>query len=519
MRIFSGLVRSVFIVTLVCFCQERAIAGTGAIQRPNIVFILADDLDELITPFWDHATSKGLDDPLKKTRALLVNKGVRFTNSYAPTSICCPARTTLLTGQYGHNTGVLTNGGPNGGEGAFRRNGNEPKTLAKQLQTAGYKTALIGKYLNGVENDPTHVPSGWSEWYGFSDTESYNGYNYVMNENGHLVNYGGPDALAPDGGANYSTDVVARKAVDFINRAHSDDTQPFFLYVTPTAPHAPLPPAPRHANHPYVSASTPVTPNYMEPDISDKSPWLQKAGTILGVEGLLQNRKDYRNRQGSLYALDDLVENIFNALQQNGQLENTYVVFASDNGYNLGSHRLLQKMVPYEEAIRVPMAMRGPGIPEGIVRNEMVAQVDFAPTVFEWTGVTPRFEMDGRSLTPLLGTQSVSQWRSDLLLQFEGGGATGIELEIPKAFEGVTYLFGDVPSYHALRTQGYLYVDYEVPSSLFPHQKELYDLKKDPYQLNNLLANPVAALLHAKKIKELRQRMDILSICKGTNCW
>lgn len=159
-------------------CTAPAALGAPAEQRPNIVLILADGLDQRISPFWERATAQGLDDPLKKTKALLVERGAEFTNAFAPTPICCPARATLLTGKYGHNTGVLTNGGDQGGWATFFRNGQEAQTIATYLQGQGYRTMLAGKYLNGIENEPAHIPAGWNEWYAFVDNVSYTGYNY-----------------------------------------------------------------------------------------------------------------------------------------------------------------------------------------------------------------------------------------------------------------------------------------------------------------------------------------------------
>ncbi len=490
----------------------------AASSRPNVVMILSDDLDDRISTYWDRATSKGLDDPLKKTKSLIVNQGVRFTNSFAPTPICCPARATLLTGLYGHNTGVLTNGGPQGGWQTFVNNGNEQKTIAVQLQAAGYRTALLGKYLNGIEKDPGHIPPGWSEWQAFVDNISYVGWGYTMNENGTMVTYGGPKAQAPDGGETYATDVIARKAVDFLNRAkQAADQKPFFLYVAPTAPHLPLPPAPRDANNPYAHADSPRPPNYQEADVSDKSPWLKGTAAIRAAEVAAWNPTDYRNRQGSLYALDDLVESIVKTLEQNGQLDNTYVIFTSDNGYNLGAHRLIHKMAPYEESIRVPLAIRGPGIPAGVKRSEMVAEIDFMPTVMDWAGVTPAYALDGMSWRPLLGTQAVTDWRTDLLLQYvENGAANGIGAEMPPAIPVI--LGQDIPSYRALRNLDYLYVEFTAPGAPQVKQYELYDLSKDPYQLLNLLSLPGAQTKFASLIQSLQARMDSLSTCKGTGC-
>ena len=291
-------------------------AGKSQASRPNIVFILADDLDEMTMPYWE---------AMPRTAALVRDRGVQFTQAFSPTPICCPARSSMLTGKYGHNTGVLNNTGAYGGWGAFVANGNESQTVAVHLQAAGYRTGLIGKYLNGIEEEPLHIPQGWSEWYGFVDNNSYAGYNYQINENGTLKFYGTAES-------DYVTDVVAGKAIDFINRAEANDGQPFFLYVSPTAPHLPLPPAPRHKNNPYRFAFSPRQPNYNEPLLADKSSWLKATGEAREALVDAWNDIDYRNRMGSLYALDEMVASIVATLDAKGERENTLLVFTSDNG-------------------------------------------------------------------------------------------------------------------------------------------------------------------------------------------
>lgn len=288
---------------------------------------------------------------------------------------------------------MLTNGGDLGGWGAFRDNGNEERTVAAHLHAAGYRTALIGKYLNGIEADPTYIPPGWSEWYGFVDNISYTGYNYQVNENGMLVRYGNAES-------DYATDVVARKTIDIIDRAEAADATPFFLYVSPTAPHFPLPPAPRH-RHPYRSASAPRRPNYNEANISDKPSWLRVSGDAWTATVDNWNDVDYRDRMGTLYAFDELIGGIVQALQDNGEFENTILVFTSDNGYNLGAHPLIHKMAPYEESLRIPLVIAGPGIQPG-VEDCVTLETDFAPTFLALAGLVVPADIDGRSLVPLL---------------------------------------------------------------------------------------------------------------------
>lgn len=498
---------------LLLFCLSCLGSLAHASTRPNIVFILADDLDVTTSEYWERATAAGKDDPLKKTRALIKQRGITFNNTFAPTPICCPARSTMLTGKLGHNTGVLTNGGDQGGWHTFVRNGNEQQTIAVMLQQAGYRTALIGKYLNGISDAATHVPPGWSEWYGFVDPRlgEYIGYDYDVNENGTIKHYG-------NAAEDYSTDVVADKAVDFIRRAESDDEQPFFLFVSPTAPHLPLKPAPRHANNPYADAKVPTSPNFQEDDISDKSWWLRASGLVRKAEVAVWNPIDYRNRQGSLYALDDLVAKVVASLDAAGELDNTYLIFTSDNGYNLGAHRLLHKMAPYEESIRVPLAIAGPGIPAGLARSQFVLETDFAPTFAQWAGLPVPATMDGRSLLPLLGATQPSSWRKDFLLQYAATGvANGIGAELPPV---MWYLSGyDIPTYRALRNDKYLFVEF-YDKEKFPnvHEHELYDLQGDKYQMNNLVSDWFGRQVHRQLTEEMTARMNQLEQCAGVDC-
>ncbi len=472
-------------------------------DRPNFVFVLADDLDQTTSPYWE---------AMPYTASLIRDKGMTFTNGFAPTPICCPARGTILTGKYGHNTGVLTNAGDVGGWATFAANGNEEKTFARYLHDTGYDTALVGKYMNGTEDDPTHIPPGWSEWYGSVDNFFYTGYNYALNENGTIVDYGGPENPA-----NYSTDVVAAKSTDFIRRAAAGD-EPFFLYAASTAPHLPLPPAPRHADNPFADDAAPRTPNFNEPDVSDKPWWLQQSAKARSAQLAATNGPDYRNRMGSLYAFDEMVRGIVETLGSVGELDNTYLVFTSDNGYNLGAHRLIGKQAPYDESMRVPLVIAGPGIEHGTDRH-MVAHIDFAPTFLELAGVSIPPDVDGQSLVPLLHGEEPASWRTDLLGQYAGPGVDGQDGIAAEAVGKATAVYLDIPPWSGLRTARYLYVRwYDLDRSPQVHEHELYDLNADPYQLTNLLATPAGKVQNAALVADLDTRLNELATCSGATC-
>ncbi|MFN8105126.1 MAG: sulfatase [Acidimicrobiia bacterium] len=494
------------VATLTVAPTTPAVYATGSAaaetRRPNFVLFLVDDLDALTSPYWD---------ALPKTRALIADRGVAFDKAYAPTPICCPARATTLTGEYGHNTGVLTNAGPHGGWPAFNAGGGEERTFPLALHDAGYRTMLVGKYLNEV--DPTHVPPGWDEYYGGANDRIEGGYNYALNENGTLVWHG----AKPE---DYEADVVANHTVDFVTRAAADPGTPFLAYVAPTAPHMPQPPAPRYRDHPWRYADPPANPNFFEADVSDKPWWLRVSATARSA-WRAWNKVDYENRMGSLLAVDDLVANTVAALDAAGTLDDTYLIFASDNGYNLGAHRLVHKMAPYEESLRVPFVMAGPGVVHA-TDDHPVLLTDIAPTVLELAGMTVPDHVDGRSIVPLLHGEASPPWRDAFPIQYASAGLTaGLgDTWPPFAYLVVLILLvgADVPSYRGVHTQRYAYIEWYDRELFGLHEYELYDLEADPWQLDNLLATPAGRAANAAVTADLAARLAVLSTCHGSGC-
>jgi arylsulfatase A-like enzyme len=466
---------------------------------PNVVVFLADDLDATTTPFWF---------AMPRTAALIRNRGMSFTNAFSSTPSCCPARVSLLTGRYAHNTGVFSNVGDLGGHSAFRENGNEARVFPLRLQQAGYRTALIGKYLNGYAateagNEP---PPGWSDWYGLSGESFLDGYSYELNENGTLVSYGN----AP---TDYLTDVLARKTLDFIDDTEANDGQPFFVLVTPSAPHLPLPPAPRHANHPWANANAPRRANFYETDISDKPSWLRLSASFRDRFRPYVD-VDFRSRMGSLIALDELVGGVVSKLAATGELANTYIVFTSDNGYNLGAHHLVDKLVPYEESLRVPMVVAGPDVTTG-TEQRMVLLTDLAPTMLDLAGLPPDEAHDGRSLVPLLTRSNPPTWRTDFLAEYITSTLPGT----PPPRRLLAGIIFDVPSYTAVRTGRYLFVRwYTDDETNGTHEYELYDLATDPRQLQNLISTQQGITQHAVIVQTLHARLVTLESCSGVTC-
>lgn len=481
-------------------------------SRPNIVFVLTDDLD---SESFDHF-------PVLKS--LLVDQGTSFSNYLLSVALCCPSRSSFLRGQYAHNTQIFTNAPPGGGFQTFHQRGEEDSTIATWLQAAGYRTALMGKYLNGYPQgvSQTYVPPGWDEWDSPAAGNPYSEYNYRMNENGRLVSYGrGPD--------DYMVDVIARKSSDFIRRAGADSL-PFFLYLPVYAPHQPATAPPRYADA-FAGVSAPRTPSFNEEDMSDKPAWLRDRPPL---QPRATARIDalYRRRLQSMLAVQDLVQTLVETLRETGQLDNTYIVFSSDNGFHLGQHRLQPgKNTGFEEDVRVPLIVRGPGVPAGRQVDQLAGNVDLAPTFAELAGARAPDFVDGRSLAPLLhaGTTVGVAWRDAYLLEHGADvrppSAVGPQalqrrssgiLEPPDPFDRASLLqsqgatrrgLGNPPPFAGLRTQSYTYIEYATG------ERELYELRRDPYQLDNIAGTADPALIASLSAQLAEERT-----CAGVTC-
>ncbi|ANE48996.1 hypothetical protein SY83_17240 [Paenibacillus swuensis] len=452
----------------------------AAPTQPNIVFILTDDLNEDV-----FAKDAGL-------QSLLTQKGTKFDKHFVELSLCCPSRTSTLRGQYAHNTGIYTNDAASGG--GFQTvysKGLENSTIGTWLQDAGYRTAFFGKYLNGYPNGApsnTYIPPGWTRWFSPIGGTPYAQYNYSVNDNGNIVTYGNTDA-------DYGTDVISKKLTTFIKNSTTNyPNKPFFTWVAPYLPHGPATPPSRHAGK-YAGEKAPRTPSFNEADVSDKPEWVKNKPLLTANQ--IQNIDDfYVKRRESLLAVTDLVRNVIDTLTAQGIIDNTYIVFTSDNGFHQGQHRLDSgKNTAFEEDLNVPLIIRGPGVPAGQVVNNFTAHIDLATTFAALAGITPPNFVDGRSLVPFLKGNTPSVWRLALLNEHAGPSTLNsntsnglLEPQDPNDVQAIAK--GGAPVYLGLRvkpvittavkTYGPLnYVSYDTG------EHELYDLKADPYQLNN----------------------------------
>lgn len=421
----------------------HSLLGTSATAqsdgRPNVVLLLTDDqtFEEM--------------SGLQQTSALIGGQGTTFSRAYVSYPLCCPSRAAILTGQYMHDNGVHGNSPPDGGWQRFHEEGLENRDLPVWLRNAGYYNVQVGKYLNGYGGSPAPIPPGWDEWYAkLSDYDaSVHGgrlyFNYQLREDppadgGVPCPSGDPPVSGQpftchygDGPADYQTDVFRDKAVEAIRRigdASSGDI-PFFLNVDFNAPHSPYVPAPRHQG---TLAGVPLgtEPGSNEKNTADKPFFLRRLpklgnGKLVGID----NRR--RSRLEMLRSVDDAVAAIVRALAAEGQLDNTYILFTSDNGYFSGEHRIRQgKYLPHDPASHVPLMISGPGIPAGGISSELVSNVDIASTIAQLAGASPRLAQDGRSLLPHAQQPTLRTTRPILL---EGDTGSNIDDE---GAEGLT---------------------------------------------------------------------------------
>jgi N-acetylglucosamine-6-sulfatase len=357
--------------------------------RPNVIMVVADDLDRT-----DLARFPNI--------ARLRREGTTLTNFFVSDSWCCPSRSTILRSQYVHSHGVRTNNPPNGGFPEFHARREDQSTIGTWMKAAGYRTGFVGKFLNGypATAPPTYVPPGWDDWRVPSQRHMYQQRDYRLVEQGFSIPYG-------HGPADHLDDVLTRKATSFVNDSPSD--KPFFLYLAPLAPHLPAAYSARHAGA-FAGVKAPRPPSFNKPGAFDEPRWLMSKRK-LGKKELRRIDTIYRDRLRSMLSVDDMVGELMKTLRETKRLQDTYIIFTSDNGFHLGQHRLPPgKTTPYEEDVHVPMVVRGPGIPAGRSVNALAGTVDLAPTIAAiGEARTPPY-VEGRSLLPPYAPAASSTW-------------------------------------------------------------------------------------------------------------
>jgi N-acetylglucosamine-6-sulfatase len=452
--------------------------AAGGVAGPNIVFVLTDDLAWNLVRY------------MPQVRALQ-RAGTTFANYTVTDSLCCPSRSSIFTGRFPHDTGVYTNNAPDGGYGVFHARGEENSTFATDLQKAGYRTAMMGKYLNGYLPETRVVPPGWTEWDVAGN--GYREYRYRLLENHGLRYYGSRPA-------DYLTDVLSAKAQRFITSSAAA-RQPFMVEVATFAPHFPYTPARRDENA-FLNLRAPRTAAYDRLP-SAAPPWLA-ARRPLTARQQAQIDIAFRLRVQAVQAVDRMIGALRNTLTATGVARTTVVVFTSDNGFHMGEHRLNPgKQTAFDTDIRVPLVMAGPGIRAGAMVTQPAENVDLRPTFGDLAGVTTPGDVDGRSLRPLLGGQAPADWRTTALIEHHGPDTRPADPDYPAAFSG------NPPTYSAIRTSRYTYVEYADGAA------EYYDHAADPDQLRNTTAR----LPTATKDRLHRQLIAMTSCHGAAACW
>ncbi|HZC70575.1 MAG TPA: sulfatase [Jatrophihabitans sp.] len=469
-----------------------ATATAPATNRPNIVFVLTDDLSTDLVRYMPHVRQ-------------LAAEGMSFTNYTVTDSLCCPSRTSIFTGEFPHNDGVFLNEGPDGGFGAFQANRDEAKSFAPALEDAGYRTAFLGKYLNAyhpnssdgtvgnIGDGGSYIPAGWTTWAGQSD--GYPEYHYVVNYNHQILHFGRDPA-------DYGVYTLDRFGQQFITDSAAA-AQPFLLEVATFAPHKPYTPAYEDRNS-FPRVRAPRNPAWNTAPANPPS-WLARKAR-LSARGEKTIDANYRLRVQSVQSVDRMVGHLMDTLRTAGQLSNTVFVFSSDNGYHMGQYRLhAGKMSAFDTDVNVPLVVAGPGIPAGVTSRRVVQNTDLAPTFEDLAGITPHASIDGKSLVSLLHGRPGKHWRTVALIEHHGVDFKKYphdpDFQPPNA--------GGIPTYAALRSAKFTYVRYQ------DGEREFYKRASDPYELHNIVAR-----LRTSRIHKLNAALKALQSCSGTTrCW
>src|SRR5436190_5502320 len=406
-----------------------------ATARPNIVFVLTDDLAWNLVGYMPHVVQ-------------MQRRGTTFANYFVTDSLCCPSRASIFTGMYPHDTGIYTNGGKDTGFQLFHDFGEERQTFATRLQSRGYLTAMMGKYLNGytpagvVDGEANYVPPGWNEWDVAGD--GYTEFDYRLSVNGRVVPYGHQPG-------NYLTDVLAKKGASFIHRA-ARARKPFLLEIATFAPHSPYTPAPRDAND-LAGLQAPRTPAFNDADLSDKPAWL-RGHAPLTDDQIARIDADFRKRAQAVEAVDVLIARLQAALARAGLARDSYVFFSSDNGLHMGDYRLTPgKQTAFETDIRVPLVVTGPGVAAGSTVTRIAQNIDLYPTFVRLAGASVPAGVDGQSLLPLLGGRPLASWRDAALVEHHGPDVAPNDPDAPQPGSG------NPTTYEALRLPNSTYVE------------------------------------------------------------
>ncbi|RZF33344.1 hypothetical protein LSTR_LSTR007689 [Laodelphax striatellus] len=472
-------------------------------QKSNILLFLTDDQDELL----------GGIVPMEKTQRLIANKGVVFTNSFVSTPLCCPSRSSLLTGRYQHNHGTYNNSINGGCNSRQWQTIHENNTFAVHLQNDGYRTFYAGKYLNkyGSGMNGSHVPPGWDWWIGLHGNSVY--YNYTLSING--TNHHFTD--------KYLTKNIEYYGLEFL-KSHNVD-QPFLMVLATPAPHEPFTPEDKYKGH-FSGQKVPRTPNFNYNSAKTKH-WLTRMLPEVLPDNLISKLDQFQEmRWETLLSVDDLVESLIEELDKKSLLKNTYVIFTSDNGFHLGQFGLpWDKRQMYETDIRVPLVVRGPNIPEKKLMRSAVVNVDIAGTILDMAGIPYDLEMfDGISFLPIANTSLPDTRFRSILIEYRGeGNGKDIDTQCSNLIADISVKGCHFEAackcqdarnntYNCVRKisehDNFIYCEFDDSENFC----EYYSLAEDPFQLNNQ-AHRIIGSSHP-----LQTTLMHLSACRGTNC-
>ncbi|CAL4107884.1 unnamed protein product, partial [Meganyctiphanes norvegica] len=494
------------------------VSATADGPQPNFVFILTDDQDKVLDGML----------PLTETIARVGDKGATFSNAFVASPLCCPSRSSLLTGRHVHNHGAFNNTPSGQCSGLEWQAGPETQTFAVSLQEAGYTTFYAGKYLNaygqhavgGVE----HIPPGYDHWMGLVGNSRY--YNYTLSVDGVAEMHG--DNFEDD----YLTNIIRKRGMDFLESA--DLNNPFLLVLSTPAPHDPFTPEPKYSSN-FSDLQAPRTPSFNIVNGEDKNWFLKQGPQPLSDDVIANVDEIFRMRLQTLLTVDDMVKDVLVFLEDNNILDNTFVIFTSDHGYHLGQFSLpTDKREPYETDIRVPLLISGPGIEAGIHIDYGTINIDLAPTIIDLAGIPIPEYMDGLSLKPLLlGSTDQSKtkaWTSrTMLVEHMGEGIPqGSNPQCEDAIEGMCWC----KPYLACKCEDHPYNTYSCirhvaeqkdgvfckwsNEGYYDHDynfEEYYNLKIDPHQLNNSVST-----LPSEEYDAMLLLLQTLKACKGSEC-
>ncbi|KAG6448831.1 hypothetical protein O3G_MSEX005734 [Manduca sexta] len=465
-------------------------------SKPNFVVILTDDQDDVL----------GGMEPMKSVQRFIANEGVTFTSSYTASPICCPSRASFLTGQYVHNH-MVQNNSLSGGCYDSKWKYHESHTFATVLKDAGYNTFYAGKYMNqyGTKDagGPELVPPGWTEWHGLVGNSVY--YDYVISNNGvptHSTN-------------EYLTDVIRELGISYVE--NQTEAAPFLMVLAPPAPHQPFTAAPRH-NGTYHNVTAIRHPNF-NVAVEDKHWLIRMPPSPLPDTMIPELDRVYRSRWEALLAVDEMVADVINALESNSLLDNTYLIYTSDNGYHIGQFsQAYDKRQPYETDIKVPLLIKGPGIKKNVKNHQPVLNIDLAPTIIELAGLEVPRSMDGRPID----LQNENKTERYMLIEYYGEGQDGtVDQNCPWIYDSDN-LAQCYPQYeckcqdsknNTFACLRHIGERINRKYCMFDDNEgftEMYDLSDDPYEMTNIIDQTFPAVKHWYQLT-----LSQLLICSG----